>query len=363
MRHEINLRAAIAKNYKDAYPEPRKFASLLLSVLGKRSDAQKAPVSLQEAEGLENDELEKFAAAFVENNQWLSKDLGAPKADDEPHQVYLVRAFRAHQEKMERSLGSLRSWLQMALQFKLPAFNPFSNATLELIKRNESISKTLAGSIGQIRAAEEAVRRLDATLIEPKPLTVDYKLLRNPVHDTNQLLAEVRDVIVQAADLTKSLNDTTIAMASDSARANRRIICVGVISVVVAVVAILVTALLNWEGLQNANRGAGLFRKAIQAQSQSFTELSKALANSRTAALALVGWYLIAPPRFPHAKSPLALDDSAPLSRWKLIDSFDTAAACKAEAHRLMDSPEKTVGAIGDAARCIASDDPRLKEK
>jgi len=86
--------------------------------------------------------------------------------------------------------------------------------------------------------------------------------------------------------------------------------------------------------------------------------------NTRhAAALALVGWYLMVPPLFPHSKSPFARDDSLPLSRWKLINSFDTAAECKTEEHRLMDSPVKTASAIGAAAQCIATDDPRLKEK
>ena len=81
----------------------------------------------------------------------------------------------------------------------------------------------------------------------------------------------------------------------------------------------------------------------------------------RAAALVFVGWYLMAPPHFRNDKSPFALDRSAPLSRWALINSFDTAAACKAEVRRLMDSPIETVAAIGDDAQCIASDDPRLK--
>jgi hypothetical protein len=81
------------------------------------------------------------------------------------------------------------------------------------------------------------------------------------------------------------------------------------------------------------------------------------------AGLTLVGWYLMAPPPFPHAKSPLALDDTLPLAQWKLINSFDTAAACKAEARRLGDSPVDVAAATGNAAQCIATDDPRLKPK
>jgi len=42
------------------------------------------------------------------------------------------------------------------------------------------------------------------------------------------------------------------------------------------------------------------------------------------AALALVGWYLMMP--WMHNK--VLIDDSAPLSQWTYLDSFDSAARC-----------------------------------
>lgn len=81
------------------------------------------------------------------------------------------------------------------------------------------------------------------------------------------------------------------------------------------------------------------------------------------AALALVGWYLMIPP----TSNGLPLAD-APLNLWVQIDTFDTADFC----HRdLITGTEGKRRWMGDAAtfavlkeaRCIASDDPRLKEK
>jgi hypothetical protein len=44
------------------------------------------------------------------------------------------------------------------------------------------------------------------------------------------------------------------------------------------------------------------------------------------AALSLMGWYLVMPPTVgPY----LRLDLSAPISRWYIIQSFDTATACE----------------------------------
>ena|SRR5208337_381242 len=95
------------------------------------------------------------------------------------------------------------------------------------------------------------------------------------------------------------------------------------------------------------------------------------------AALALVGWYLMAPP-FHHKNTGVidSVESEAPLSTWTLIDSFDTAAECRSghekniAAERLSGqsshlSPEIEAVRVLAAfhAQCIATDDPRLKEK
>ncbi len=79
------------------------------------------------------------------------------------------------------------------------------------------------------------------------------------------------------------------------------------------------------------------------------------------AALALVGWYLMVPPEPP----PDGMSDpSTPLSRWHTIGSFDCAQACeRIRAAAIEKEPRKLRRAAEQNALCIASDDPRLKEK
>jgi hypothetical protein len=93
-----------------------------------------------------------------------------------------------------------------------------------------------------------------------------------------------------------------------------------------------------------------------------------------TAALALVGWYLMMPPRSPGAKS---VDLGADLSLWGHWNSYVTAAECRRELDKLRvpltrkyDYDMNGVlrrGTIFEQmayfARCVATDDPRLKEK
>jgi hypothetical protein len=86
------------------------------------------------------------------------------------------------------------------------------------------------------------------------------------------------------------------------------------------------------------------------------------------AALALVGWYLMTPPL---ASDRLDVERDAPLSTWKQGGAFDTAKDCEAN---LSDGLKRLDHANGEKqfpsfyheflyARCIAVDDPRLKEK
>jgi len=102
------------------------------------------------------------------------------------------------------------------------------------------------------------------------------------------------------------------------------------------------------------------------------------------AALALVGWYLMVPPFAGTGKGSYP-DDRAPLSKWSMGGSFDSAEACQQKIDDyiyhpcLLDMPAGSVcpqNAIPHdddferaehesfiEARCIGTDDPRLKEK
>lgn len=116
--------------------------------------------------------------------------------------------------------------------------------------------------------------------------------------------------------------------------------------------------------------------------------------NLRHAAtLALVGWYLMVPPAVSR-QNWNRLMQSAPLGRWVIRDSFDSADACRKARDGLAARGEQEIDTAYDRwlagrapsdklmsewaekynalvavrladtlATCIASDDPRLKEK
>ncbi|MGB0059121.1 hypothetical protein [Candidatus Binatus sp.] len=93
------------------------------------------------------------------------------------------------------------------------------------------------------------------------------------------------------------------------------------------------------------------------------------------AALALVGWYLMVPPAIPGTGQ---VDQSAPLSQWKIRRQFPHDQGCEATKARLReqalaaqtqnDAAEPRRGernpeqrCILCNAQCVAQDDPRLK--
>ena len=108
------------------------------------------------------------------------------------------------------------------------------------------------------------------------------------------------------------------------------------------------------------------------------------------AAIALVGWYLLTPPVLQSApgQPSKVLPLSTPIAKWTVTEVFDTADSCNSARHKhyqegsdnldkmktdaghsfLQNKPDEAAEfiALGNAfmnAVCVATDDPRLKEK
>jgi hypothetical protein len=81
------------------------------------------------------------------------------------------------------------------------------------------------------------------------------------------------------------------------------------------------------------------------------------MTTRHAAALALLGWYLMMPPR--DTKGVLQLH--SPLRKWKRAASYKTANECEVGKFKALDANGN--GSIFLESKCIASDDPRLKAK
>jgi|HubBroStandDraft_5_1064220.scaffolds.fasta_scaffold2123701_1 hypothetical protein len=82
---------------------------------------------------------------------------------------------------------------------------------------------------------------------------------------------------------------------------------------------------------------------------------------SHAAVLALIGWYLMVPP--PPNNDYEQLAPKAALSSWVEIDDFSTLRQCKNGIERaLNENISAEIMVDFGLLRCVASNDPRLKE-
>lgn len=76
--------------------------------------------------------------------------------------------------------------------------------------------------------------------------------------------------------------------------------------------------------------------------------------------VALVGWYLIAPP-YKYGGA----DDSPPMSKWDKLGSYSTAEECVSELQEFRIDEginiAPKIAQLANEPRCIRADDPRLK--
>jgi hypothetical protein len=79
-----------------------------------------------------------------------------------------------------------------------------------------------------------------------------------------------------------------------------------------------------------------------------------------TAALALVGWYLLGPPLLRGQDGKLHVQKNVPLSHWEIMRFADSEQTCKLlrSIHAGPVLSDQQAASI-----CIANDDPRLKSK
>jgi hypothetical protein len=88
--------------------------------------------------------------------------------------------------------------------------------------------------------------------------------------------------------------------------------------------------------------------------------------NSRhAAALALVGWYLMAPPSIGADGRTYAVDAKAPLTLWTMVATFSSEQECLQAKKKMQPSATNHVGpASSDYVtalpfyRCVSSDNP-----
>jgi len=82
------------------------------------------------------------------------------------------------------------------------------------------------------------------------------------------------------------------------------------------------------------------------------------------AALALLGWYLMMAPTFRNPQTySFTVDLNAPLSAWDIVNSYYSPADCRFAERDLVETAALYPNVTAFYSLCIASDDPRLRER
>jgi hypothetical protein len=95
-----------------------------------------------------------------------------------------------------------------------------------------------------------------------------------------------------------------------------------------------------------------------------------------TTALALAGWFLMAPPTYLGTNGSYVARTGAPLRLWQNIGSYDSVSECEEERHAFLDlKKSESTSALGQESKeakpmivaswsavCVPSDDSRLED-
>jgi hypothetical protein len=306
---------------------------LLLAALGKRvpapatdepehapKEAQKEagnPLSADDARQLSDAEIENFAKLFLEHHPYLlhsyenaerittknekgedvislkPRPIDLPRKPDEKDSDYLARVFRRYvEEDRKRHEKMMKSFVDPFRNLGL------SKSALDMVRENALISSRLRETIdplrnfGLPRSAVDMMREnalvadrlggsVHATAVpEPMPMPI-FRPPRNPILDTNKRLddildrvEEMRPLVVQSADLIRSMNDAAIRMIGDFGRNARRAEFYTLLVIFIAAVSLIVTAVFSWLNYEASNAASDDAKRAAQQFMQRIESLS-----------------------------------------------------------------------------------------
>ena len=240
-----------------------------------KDEIESVPLGDVDINCLADEEIETFAREFIAHNDWLLNTFEAaqhsvttgekgenfvsiqpipidlPKEDTERDSDYLVRVLcRYLDEQADRTKRMWRPFSGSLFR------NTFSNATEDLLKKHVSLSDQLGETLRGL--APELRPHLDS-IIEPRYMDIEVPTLpEDPGHETNRRLGDVLDhaeelrpIILQSAELFRSMSDTALQMQVDFNRSARQSLFVSFLVACIATSSLVVTAVYSWWSYEN----------------------------------------------------------------------------------------------------------------
>ena len=220
---------------------------------------------------LSDDDTQNFARQFVARNQWLLQtyksgqraqttdekgvknisrrptQIEYPRDEAETHCHYLVRVLRRYFDKQSER------WKTITRPFFASLVgSTFSNSTKEQLKKHVTLSDQLGRTLEYL---DPNVRDpyIAGTLETPDFPFRPPQIPENPAHGTNQRLddvldhaEEIRPIILQSAELFRSMSDTALQMQADFTKSARHSLLASFIVICIATLSLFVTAWYSW---------------------------------------------------------------------------------------------------------------------
>ncbi|MCV6584428.1 MAG: hypothetical protein OIF47_02735 [Marinibacterium sp.] len=344
-----SVKAAIeVERYTNGEAErPLEVARALIGVMckshleaGDNGDEEARAPTQTELSGLSEEELNRFAREFFENNTLREDEPEArPERKDEETDVeYLIRVLEDENRKNSAKLGDMFAGLNKSLGGLLDSSNSgIRNVTQDLISQSEGIDRQFGH--GNSYFAQEPAR-LHIPTLPP-----------NPAHETNDRLVEVTDrlgnLVAFGENALRIMNGLQVAAAeflenfSNEADKNsiaaRRAIGVGVLAILISLAQIGYTEF--WRVPQDSEATEAAIGRIQTEIDELQTAVVSDLANSRSAEVA-------ASQRLSEAIADSGSIDSAALARieallrQQIAQSAELIAAMNALAENLQPPQE-----------------------
>lgn len=230
-------------------------------------------LTAEQVDALSPEDRARIVAAITAQNQdWFFDDMNEDgdavdiakvhvpmaRAEGESAEEFLARGYRAEALRMKTRFSTMFKGMSEHLKSVL---GPGLAENYSASNRLGEIIKSMQGGMGAATEAHATIRH------EPFELRVP-PIPRNPIYDTNEILQEVagqidqmRELAAATAEMQRTLNDTASTAVADfssgaeaTRKATRNGLWIAGTSLVVSIIALVVTIYMDW-GQSNDAQG------------------------------------------------------------------------------------------------------------
>ncbi|MFC7515042.1 hypothetical protein ACFQUU_08505 [Herbaspirillum sp. GCM10030257] len=201
------------------------------------------------------EELDTFCKKFVEHRRYMLKSQTLGKLEKKPNESnmdFLVNAYRHYGKDKETHFKGMASRF---LGQVLPA------SSLAALKINEAVSENLGRTIDGMRSTAHGSVKIRDLPAAPRSA---FAQTNGTLEEILEHHRETRTLLIESAQIIKSLNDTAVTLQTDYVVNNKKSGRATFIATFIAAASLLVSAYLSWITLKEAREGGKKTEEQLQ---------------------------------------------------------------------------------------------------